>query len=328
MCPAGRPVALVADFDRERLETTRAALEEAGLEVRTAGDGGEALDRARAALPQVLVLEALLPRRNGFEVLKALKEDGTTAGIRVVMILDPGDGYGRHRARAGGADLLLERPFDEADLLAAIRETCEDRAQEEFDEGEALAEVVEALEDRARLENPVLAHITDASTGLYNAAYTEIKLAEEYKKARRFHVPLTCVVLGLDEPQAGVEPEDEAALRRTINELAGLLLCESRDIDHLARTGGREFVALLPHTDTHGGVLMAERILASIAGRRFTTGAERPVTASAGVATFAGEGLEAADRLLDRARTGLARSRAWGGNRCTVWQDDGVPSDL
>lgn len=317
---------VLGDFDRARAESYGGALEDRGMQVMHLESGTEVLERCLEEAPQVAVLEVLLPRKNGFETLKALKEDARTAGIKVVLVMDEDDDYGEHRARLCGADAIRKRPFAPEDLAETVRTCVQESGLEAADRDAQpdepdLGAMLEAMEGRARAENPLLAHITDSLTGLYNPAYMELKLAEEFKKSRRFAIPLSCVAIGFDDAGALSDPDQSQELRSILNEVAGLLLCESRDIDHLARQNVSEFFLLLPHTDAEGATAMSGRILASIEGRGFETEG-RPLTASAGIATFTGADAESSEQMTERCQEALTASRRWGGNRVTVWTSD------
>ncbi|SPF42323.1 hypothetical protein SBA1_440021 [Candidatus Sulfotelmatobacter kueseliae] len=78
-------ILLVEDSKFLRLATER-ALTRAGYDVITAADGEEALKKARENLPNLVLLDLLLPKVTGTDVLKALKKDPTTAGIAVVVL--------------------------------------------------------------------------------------------------------------------------------------------------------------------------------------------------------------------------------------------------
>lgn len=312
---------VIGDSDRDRMSALSRCLEADGWSATSCTQGQDVLDRCAAENPDAVVIEARLPRRDGFEVLKSLKEDGSTARIRVVLVVDAGDEVAEGRARLCGAHAILRRPIDASRIAEALSAgTGEPAAGPDADSGD-LEAVLDALSDRARHENPLLHHITDPVTGLYNRPYIELKLAEEFKKARRFQIPLTAIMVTLDVPATGAEDPDPGEQRRILNEAAGLLLCESRDIDHLARYDDREFLALLPHTDISGAMTMAQRILASIQARSFTwTGTEAPLTASAGMSSFTGVEMERPDELPLRAREAMLISNRWGGNRVTVWE--------
>lgn len=316
---------VLGDFDRARADACSAALEDRGFSVTRCGTGTEVLEHCEEAPPEVAVLEVFLPRKNGFEVLKALKEDARTAAVKVVLLLDEDDDYGEHRARLCGADAIQRRPVEPAALADLVRgclqESSLDASAGEVPGDHDLEAMLEAMEGRANAENPLLAHITDKLTGLYNEPYMELKFAEEFKKARRFSIPLSCVSVGFDD-SGSLSQGDTQHLRAVLNDVAGLLLCESRDIDHLARQNVTEFFLLLPHTDGDGATAMAGRILKSIEGRGFESADGARLTASAGIATFSGADAESAEQMVERCQLALSASRRWGGNRVTVWSPD------
>ncbi|MSR75459.1 MAG: diguanylate cyclase [Planctomycetes bacterium] len=310
---------VLADFDTERCDDVGTALQSAGCKVSKVANGLDVLDSCNRKAPDVLVMEAFLPRRNGFEVLKALKEDARTSGIRVVLLIDEHDEYGSSRARLCGADAVLTRPVTTETLVNEVTTPSPTAAPP------ALENILEAMDTRAKAENPLVQHITDSATGLFNKPYTDLKLSEECKKARRFQIPLSCVVIALDDHGVLSDPSHADELRSAVNEVAGLLLCESRDIDHLSRYQTQEFLLLLPHTDRAGASAMARRILDSIAARGLQLPGGGTLTGSAGIAAFSAEDGDGAEGLVARAREALKVSRHWGGNRFTLHAPDTAP---
>jgi len=118
-------ILLVEDSKFLRLATER-ALAHAGYEVTSAGDGEEALQLAREKLPDLILLDMLLPKMSGPEVLRALKTEPTTAGIPVVVLtgLSPKNA---ERLQEDGADGFLEKSalgLDQGSeaLLVAVRD--------------------------------------------------------------------------------------------------------------------------------------------------------------------------------------------------------------
>jgi len=96
-------ILLVDDSKFLRLATER-ALAKAGYDVVTASDGEQALETARACKPDVILLDMLLPKMTGPDVLKALKKDPETAGIAVVCL------RGCHRGMRGVCSRMERRP--------------------------------------------------------------------------------------------------------------------------------------------------------------------------------------------------------------------------
>jgi len=316
---------VLGDFDRGRSDATQAALTDRGFSVIRCETGAEILEQCEGAAPAAAVLEVFMPRKNGFEVLKALKEDSRTGGVKVLLMVDEDDDYGEHRARLCGADGIQRRPAEPAGIALAVHNMLQEDSLEAA-EGAAqmeggLESMLDTMEGRVRSENPLHEHITDPLTGLNNEAYMSLKLAEEFKKARRFGLALSCVAVGFDDDAAG-SGEDTQELRTTLNVVAGILLCESRDIDHIARKNVSEFFLLLPHTDGEGALAMSKRILKSVEGRGFQSADGPTLTASAGIATYTGSDAEEASELETRSHQALNAARRWGGNRVTTWSQD------
>jgi diguanylate cyclase (GGDEF)-like protein len=313
-----KPTIVLVDYDKKRLERHSLALASAGLKVVRATTGSGAIEHCQSAPPLAVITEAMIPDGNGFELMRALKSNAATAHVLVLLAVDENDSYTLSRAQISGLDGILIRPFTPEALVARVKGL--QAADRQVKPGTLPADVVpilNELETRARAENPLLPHLTDPVTGLWNLPYTNLKLAEEFKKARRFSVPVACVVLSLDE-RPGDAPADEGAERQVLSEIAGLLLCESRDIDHLARLDARSFLLLLPHTDEHGALTMTNRVLQSIEKRQLTLpGRSKALSASAGISCFSKE-TAGPDELVKAAHEALAKAVALGGNRVEV----------
>jgi two-component system alkaline phosphatase synthesis response regulator PhoP len=111
---------LVVDDEPSIRETVSFILEMEGFTVATAEDGEQALDCVRALRPPVVLLDAMMPRRDGFDVCRTIKADPDLAGTHVVMLTAMGQQRDRERAREAGADHFVTKPFDEAELLALL----------------------------------------------------------------------------------------------------------------------------------------------------------------------------------------------------------------
>jgi len=101
--PARRPCVLVAEDDRFIRRIATMALERQGFTVLTAEDGEAALRQVREALPDVVLLDLIMPKVQGFEVLRRLKQDPATAGVPVIVLSSLGQESDVQRALAAGA---------------------------------------------------------------------------------------------------------------------------------------------------------------------------------------------------------------------------------
>jgi len=110
---------LVVEDQAEMRERLAAALKGNGYQVDSAADGDEALDRAAGGGHDLILLDVMLPGRDGFSVLEHLRESGL--GIPVLMLTALGGVDDRVRGLDRGADDYLAKPFSMAELLARIR---------------------------------------------------------------------------------------------------------------------------------------------------------------------------------------------------------------
>ena len=94
---------LLAEDDRFLRKAAEAALTRHGFAVLLAADGDEALARAREGAPELILLDLIMPGRNGFDVLATLKEDPLTSRIPVVVLSNLGQDRDIERALASGA---------------------------------------------------------------------------------------------------------------------------------------------------------------------------------------------------------------------------------
>ncbi len=106
---------------RMLIEQTLEDLEEEGVEFFSADNGASALDLILAERPNVVLLDVMMPKMNGFDVCKAVKREHQMAGVRVVMLTAKGQEIDRQRGEEAGADHYLTKPFDPDRLLDLVR---------------------------------------------------------------------------------------------------------------------------------------------------------------------------------------------------------------
>jgi DNA-binding response OmpR family regulator len=96
-------------------------LEAQGYAVRTAGDGEEAMREASSDRPDLLILDVMLPKINGFEVCRRLKENAATRGIPVLMLTAMSQARDRKAGLECGADVYLSKPFRSHEFLEQVK---------------------------------------------------------------------------------------------------------------------------------------------------------------------------------------------------------------
>jgi two-component system, OmpR family, alkaline phosphatase synthesis response regulator PhoP len=116
-------VLIVDDEQHIRLliEQTLEPLEDEGVELLTAGDGETALGVVEQHRPALVFLDVMMPKRNGFEVCRAIKHELGLSDTYVVMLTAKGQAYDREQGLEVGADVYLTKPFDPDELLDLAR---------------------------------------------------------------------------------------------------------------------------------------------------------------------------------------------------------------
>jgi two-component system, OmpR family, alkaline phosphatase synthesis response regulator PhoP len=107
---------------RRLIEQSLEELEDEGVEILIAVDGEEALGRIRKEHPDLIILDVMMPKMNGFEVCEAVKSDEQLSSSYVMLLTAKGQEYDRQRGEEVGADRYMTKPFDPDDLLAVARD--------------------------------------------------------------------------------------------------------------------------------------------------------------------------------------------------------------
>lgn len=112
---------LIAEDEPYIVESLGFVLGQAGYSVTAENDGAAVLRRVREILPDVVILDLMLPNKNGFEVLKELKNDPELLGTPVLVLTAKGQTQDRTTAEQLGADAFITKPFSNRDVLACVQ---------------------------------------------------------------------------------------------------------------------------------------------------------------------------------------------------------------
>lgn len=119
---AARGPLLIADDDRQIRSVLGRRLRERGYRVLEAADGEEALALALAERPALIILDVVMPRRNGWEVARMLRQHPETAAAKILMLTAIGPVVNETTSPLYGADDILDKPFDLAAFEAKVAE--------------------------------------------------------------------------------------------------------------------------------------------------------------------------------------------------------------
>src|SRR5262249_39122469 len=112
---------LIVEDDSDIAALIAHYLEKNGYETETIADGGKALSHARSSLPDLVVLDLMLPGLNGLEICRALRADDKTAALPIVMLTARGEEAERIFGLDAGADDYVVKPFSPNELMARVR---------------------------------------------------------------------------------------------------------------------------------------------------------------------------------------------------------------
>lgn len=111
---------LVVDDSPTEMNLIMSSLKDKGYELITAVDGEEALEKAQAELPDLIVLDIILPKKNGFQVCRQLKTTPDTKDIKILMLSSKSQDTDRFWGLKQGADEYMTKPFEETEFLENV----------------------------------------------------------------------------------------------------------------------------------------------------------------------------------------------------------------
>ena len=112
---------LIADDEPNIVVSLEYLMKREGFDVRVAENGDEALTQVAEFAPDLLLLDVMLPRRNGFEVCQQLRSDPRWQDLKVVMLTAKGRDIEMQKGLALGADAYITKPFSTKELVARVK---------------------------------------------------------------------------------------------------------------------------------------------------------------------------------------------------------------
>jgi twitching motility two-component system response regulator PilH len=113
---------LVVEDSPPQREMISALLTGIGLAVSSAGDGVEALEQMKNSRPDIVVLDIVMPRMNGYELCRRIKTDPKTQEVPVVMCSTKGEEFDRYWGMRQGADAYIAKPFQPQELVGTVKQ--------------------------------------------------------------------------------------------------------------------------------------------------------------------------------------------------------------
>jgi two-component system, cell cycle response regulator len=230
---------LVVDDDPAMLRMLSRWLEKANYSVRLASDGLQALTMIEADCPDFVITDWEMPNMDGLELCRRLRNLSLPHYVFIMFLTVKSASEEMIAGLEIGADEFLCKPVYQEELLARMR---------------AGSRVLD-LERRLNM----MAH-TDTLTGLMTQRTFYEILGKEWYRAKRYQLPLSCVMLDLDMLKQINDVHGHQAGDATLKHVADLLLESTRRSDSVCRYGGEAFCILLPDANETDAANWAERM--------------------------------------------------------------------
>jgi two-component system cell cycle response regulator len=309
MEPKKKKRILVVDDHEDNIELLRARLEARGYEIHAASDGQAALDQVERVLPDLILLDVMMPKMDGMEVVRRLKADKNLPFIPVIMQTALDTTANKVEGLDAGADDYITKPINFAELEAKVNALLRIKSLE--------TELRDRKNELSVLNDKLTRiSLTDGLTEIDNRRCLENRLHEMWQHSVRLHEPIALIMCDIDKFKSVNDNYGHQAGDSVLKEVARLLKEEAREIDRVGRYGGEEFLLILPGTVLDAAVTFAERLREKVEGHTFTfTGGTLRRTISCGVAASPHPRVKDQEALLKAADEALYVAKETGRNR-------------
>ena len=274
----------------------------ADYQIMAAKDGIKALQLLENSdeLPDLIILDVMMPNMSGYQVCQQLKQHPKTAHIPVIFISSRAEVEDEVQGFATGGVDYITKPFNAIIVRSRVRTHVELKQR-----GDILAKL----------------SILDGLTQLYNRRRFDEMLDYEWYRSLRASHSMALILMDIDYFKRYNDhyghANGDACLKAVARALTSSM---QRTADFVARYGGEEFVCILPETDRAGALIAAERIRRSVLALNLphaTSDVTGQVTISLGVMTMIPASQFSPHYLIEKADAALYASKRNGRNRVT-----------
>ena len=175
---------LIADDSPNIREILKVSLEGDGYTVLLAEDGEQALDLVAREKPDLLIMDIMMPRVNGFQVCRRVKTDRATDDVPVIMLSAKTAQQDVFWGKDCGADEYLTKPFSTRELVGTIDRLLQSRRERRPGQGEGVAEELKRRAERGEKSRLVLLEWDARAMDVFRKKYGEFKLGEAHRQFR------------------------------------------------------------------------------------------------------------------------------------------------
>ncbi|MEB3279228.1 MAG: PleD family two-component system response regulator [Lyngbya sp.] len=297
-------VILVIDDDQTNIKVIIDTLKPAGLTVISARNGEMGIKRALFALPDLILLDVMMPGIDGFETCRRLKSEPSTQAIPILFMTALSDEESKVKGfDVGGVDYIT-KPFGAREVVARVKTHLNLKRKQDL------------LERLVGI---------DGLTEIPNRRQFDTVFDKEWRRALRTQTPLALIMLDIDYFKNFNDGYGHTAGDECLRKVAQMLARSvQRASDFVARYGGEEFAVILPGIPLEPAVNIAEKIKENIESLHLAH-AFSPVldyvSLSLGVAAVIPSNETSPQNLIEMADRALYRAKAKGRNQVMSWSE-------
>ncbi|MCL1911958.1 MAG: diguanylate cyclase [Leptospirales bacterium] len=260
-------------------------------------NGRDAVEIGEEHIPDIILLDVIMPEMNGYDVIAALKNSHKTRNVPVIFITGLDSSEDEEKGLALGAADYISKPFSPSIVSLRVRNQIQ------------MLNMVRTIEKLT---------VTDQLTGISNRRGFDNRIDLEWRRAMREDTPISILLLDIDkfkEYNDTYGHQQGDVLLQTLAKIIAKSL--RRSIDFVARWGGEEFVVLLQNTGLSGALILAERIRTNVENTVILCedGTKTKVTVSIGVNTQVPERGSLCDNFIAKADKALYEAKKTGRNK-------------
>ena len=244
------PLILIVDDTIKNLQLMGSVLKEENYKIAIANNGNQAILIASQTLPDLILLDVMMPGINGYETCKKLKEIEQVKNIPIIFLTAKSEIEDIVNGLKAGAVDYITKPFNIYELKARVKTHIELKISKDLLE-----------ESNRKLEK---LSITDGLTGLYNHRYIVDLIVRFTEESKRYDQRLSIAMIDIDNFKSLNDIYGHPFGDEVLIKLASIFEEKIRKTDAVGRYGGEEFLTVFKHTGISGAVEVVERIRYSV----------------------------------------------------------------
>jgi diguanylate cyclase (GGDEF)-like protein len=294
------PLVLIVDDIAKNLQVLGTILSKEKYKIAAANNGEQAISIANNTLPDLILLDIMMPGINGYEVCARLKKDPKTKDIPIIFLTAKIELEDIIKGFKAGAVDYITKPFNSVELLARTKTHLE----------------LKISRDLLKIKNEQLKKlaITDSMTGLYNHRYIIDSLSDRIIEAKRYKQPLSVIMFDIDHFKKVNDSHGHIFGDYVLVRVSTIIEESIRKTDIAGRYGGEEYLIIFTNTDSKNAYNTSERIRKSIEKEKWEK-ADLAVTVSGGICELEDEDCP---KLIMKADNLLYKAKENGRNRIEI----------